>query len=157
DRARRICHGRGSRPLDDGAQRRRAAPARVDRHTAALPREDRRARRGLRATAAPAGPASRAATGQQRARGGASMILLAFAGLFAGGIALVFDGLTASVSPPSVGPARRTWLASAADSLPHAGLEGVSVRSFILTSVASGLVAALAAQLILGWPALSVA
>ena len=85
------------------------------------------------------------------------MILLAFAGLFAGGIALVFDGLTTSVSPRLVGPLRRTWLASAEDSLRHAGLEGVSVRSFILTSVASGLLAALAAQLILGWPAVSVA
>ena len=85
------------------------------------------------------------------------MILLVFAGLFAGGLALAFDGLTAPVVRPSRTPTARMWLSSAEDSLRHAGLEGVSVRSFILTSIASGLVAAVAAQVILGWPAVSVA
>src|SRR5437899_2604304 len=85
------------------------------------------------------------------------MILLAFAGLFAGGIALVFDGLTAPSSRPTAQPGARTWASSAEDFLRHAGLEGVSIRSFILASIASGLLAALAAQLILGWPAVSVA
>ena len=85
------------------------------------------------------------------------MILLAFAGLFAAGVALMFDGLTGMAPHRPLGPARRAWLASAEDSLRHAGLEGVSVRSFVLTSLASGLLAGLAAQLILGWPAVSVA
>ena len=85
------------------------------------------------------------------------MIPLAFAGLFAAGVALMFDGITGAPSRSSLGSSRRLWLASAEDSLRHAGLEGVSVRSFVLTSVASGLVAGLAAQLILGWPAVSVA
>ena len=85
------------------------------------------------------------------------MILLVFAGLFAGGIALAFDGLTAPPWRPSALPSRRTWVSSAEDSLRHAGLEGVSVRSFVMTSIASGLVAAIAAQVVLGWPAVSVA
>ena len=85
------------------------------------------------------------------------MILLVFAGLFASGIALAFDGLTAPASRPSAFAGRRTWLSSAEDSLRHSGLDGVSVRSFVLTSFASGLVAAIAAQVILGWPAVTVA
>jgi tight adherence protein B len=80
-----------------------------------------------------------------------------FAGLFAGGIALAFDGLTAPLSGPTATPNRRTWQSAAEDSLRHAGLEEVSLRSFVLTSLASGLVAAIAAQVILGWPAVSVA
>jgi tight adherence protein B len=85
------------------------------------------------------------------------MILLVFAGMFASGIALAFDGLTAPASRPSAFAGRRTWLSSAEDSLRHSGLEGVSVRSFVLTSCASGLVVAIAAQVILGWPAVTVA
>ncbi len=85
------------------------------------------------------------------------MILLVFAGLFAGGIALAFDGLTAPARHPAALPSRRTWVSSAEDSLHHAGLEGVSVRSFVMTSIVSGLVAAIAAQVVLGWPAVSVA
>src|SRR5207248_4455333 len=54
-------------------------------------------------------------------------------------------------------PTGSRWHSSAEDSLRHAGLEGVSVRSFILTSIASGLLAAVAAQVILGWPAVTIA
>src|SRR5207249_3072243 len=94
-RTRRISNGRGSRPLDHGDERRRAADARVDRHPSALPGEDGRAWRGLRAAAACTRPCTGTATQRQRACRGASVILLVFAGLFAGGIALAFDGITA--------------------------------------------------------------
>jgi len=84
------------------------------------------------------------------------VILLVFAGLFAAGIALAFDGLTAPAARHTV-IHRRTWASSAEDALRHAGLEDVSPRAFVLASIASGLLAALGAQLMLGWPAVSVA
>ncbi len=85
------------------------------------------------------------------------MIVLILAGLFAGGIALAYDGLTASAlgSPPAA--ERRTWHKSAEDFLRHAGLEGVSVRAFVLALIATGLLAALTTQVVLGWPAVSIA
>ena len=85
------------------------------------------------------------------------MMLLVFAGLFAGGVALVFDGLTRRAAPVVSSATGRAWRGRAQEFLRHAGLDDVSVRDFVLVSVASGLLAGFAAQVVLGWPAVSAA
>lgn len=84
------------------------------------------------------------------------MTVLILAVVFAGGIALVYDGLTGSALRPPQAVAGGTWHQSAQDFLRHAGVDGVSVRAFALTLIASGLLAGLTAQVLLGWPAVSV-
>ena len=66
------------------------------------------------------------------------MMLLVFAGLFAGGVALLFDGLTRPASPASGSSTGRAWRTRAEEFLRHAGLDDVSVRDFALVSLASG-------------------
>jgi tight adherence protein B len=75
--------------------------------------------------------------------------------IFAGGCALVYDGLTR----PSGGPAgtvrRRGRIERAQEFLRRAGLDGVTVRDFALVSLLVGLAFGVLAQLLLGWPAVS--
>jgi tight adherence protein B len=86
------------------------------------------------------------------------MTLLLCAALFAGGVGLIYDGLVLRQSGSDT-PVRRArpWTAPLHEFLGHAGLEGVTVRGFVLVSAASGLASGLAAQVALGWPALSIA
>jgi tight adherence protein B len=85
------------------------------------------------------------------------MIVLLIASVFAGGVALVYVGLTRQFASEANAPSRRTWLARCEESLRHAGLEGVSVRDFLVFSFGVGLLTGLATQVVLGWPALSLA
>ena len=85
------------------------------------------------------------------------MMLLAFACLFAGGVALLFDGLTRPASLAAGSLTGRAWQTRAEEFLRHAGLDDVSVRDFTLVSLASGALAGVAAQVLLGWPAVSAA
>jgi tight adherence protein B len=70
----------------------------------------------------------------------------------AGGVYLTFEGL---VRPREhrLGPALR--LQAAHEFLIRAGLREVTARDFVVFSLASGALAALAAQLVLGWPVVS--
>jgi tight adherence protein B len=81
--------------------------------------------------------------------------LLVLAGLFAGGIALVYDGLARPTVAASGRPKTRPWTVRMEEFLRHAGLDNVSPRAFLLVSLASGTAAGLCVQLLLGWPALS--
>src|SRR5919199_1851510 len=85
------------------------------------------------------------------------MMLLVFAGLLAGGGALLFYGLTPAALLVAGSATGRAWRTRAEEFLRHAGLDDVSVRDFALVSLASGVLAGVAAQVLLGWPAVSAA
>jgi len=70
---------------------------------------------------------------------------------FGAGIYMMFDGLTNPRRPAMPG-----WLRSARESLVRAGLREVSLREFVLFSLASGILAGFLAQSLLGLGAVSV-
>jgi tight adherence protein B len=72
---------------------------------------------------------------------------------FGAGIYLIYESLTA---PAPTLPGRATWLRGLEEFLDRAGLPDVTPRDFLLFSVASALVLAALAQLILGWGVVTV-
>ena len=84
-----------------------------------------------------------------------SALLLAI--IFAAGCALVYDGLTRPSSGPAGAVRRRGRIERAEEFLRRAGLDGVTVRDFALVSLLVGLAFGVLAQLLLGWPAVSLA
>ncbi len=85
------------------------------------------------------------------------MMLLVLAGLFAGGIGLIYEGLVRATDHPARRASARTFAPRLEEFLRHAGLEGVSFGAFVFVSLLSGMLAGLAAQVVLGWPSVSLA
>jgi tight adherence protein B len=77
---------------------------------------------------------------------------LVLSAVLAVGVYLLYDGVT---RPAAVESAPRRWR-SVEEFLLRAGLPGVTPKDFVLFSLASGAVAAAAAQLLLGWGLVSV-
>ncbi|MBV9354436.1 MAG: type II secretion system F family protein [Chloroflexi bacterium] len=71
----------------------------------------------------------------------------------AGGVYLTFDGLTRP-RPTAVEAERRRW-GQIADFLTRAGVHDVGPHEFVAAALATGLLSALVAQLVLGWGVLS--
>jgi tight adherence protein B len=74
--------------------------------------------------------------------------------LFGAGIALLYDGLTSPARPaPPAGAATfgGRWLRRVEEFLVRAGLHDVTPRDFLVFSLGAGVIAGLAAQLVLGW------
>ncbi len=84
------------------------------------------------------------------------MIATVLALTFAAGAVLIFDGLT---RPEQVSGADSRWgrLERMAAFLRQSGVEGVSVRDFLLLCAAAGVLLAIAVQITLGWVLVSVA
>jgi tight adherence protein B len=72
---------------------------------------------------------------------------LVLSAVLAVGVYLVYDGLT-DARPPAPEPGRSR---AVEEFLVRAGLPGVTAKDFVLFSLASGLAAAVTAQLLLGW------
>ena len=85
------------------------------------------------------------------------MSALLLAVIFAAGCALVYDGLTRPAARPAGVVRRRGRIERAQEFLRRAGLDGVTVRDFALVSLLVGLAFGVLAQLLLGWPAVSLA
>ena len=81
------------------------------------------------------------------------MIPLLLSLALAGGVYLTFDG---SVRPGAPGSGGLPAFHGARDFLIRAGLRDVTARDFVLFSLASGALAAVASQLVLGWMIVSV-
>jgi tight adherence protein B len=74
--------------------------------------------------------------------------------LFGAGVGLLFEGLTNPARPaPGATPdgLRGTWGRRVREFLTRAGLHDVTPRDFVRFSLGAGLVAALGAQIVLGW------
>jgi Flp pilus assembly protein TadB len=78
--------------------------------------------------------------------------------LFGAGVGLLFEGLTNPARPapgaaPDAAPdgLRGTWGRRVREFLTRAGLHDVTPRDFVRFSLGAGLVAALGAQIVLGW------
>ncbi len=81
------------------------------------------------------------------------MIPLLLSVALAGGVYLTFDGLTRP-RPTAVDGERRRW-GQIADFLIRAGVHDVAPHEFVAASLATGVLAAVIAQLVLGWGVLS--
>src|SRR5262249_20246146 len=114
-------------------------PAAVDRTPAALHGKDPSTRGRLRSA--------------DSARGQLSMLPLVLALTLGAGVYLLFDGLT---RPAQTRTASRPRLSRIRALLVEAGLHDVSANTFVLFSLASGLLAAVLMQFVLGWGLVSV-
>src|SRR5919199_3764251 len=86
------------------------------------------------------------------------MVPLLLALMFSAGILLLFQGLTAArpiAARASMAASRPRRWRRLADFLARAGVRGVSPRDFARFSLGAGALAGAAAQLLLGWPLVS--